>query len=100
VQHDDQRYRSRLADFSGRSAVFRVARLSGFGLLGWLWFVSSDDSAWRIVSLVAVPALAALVGVTWFPSRARADRRWRAALDRYTKQELTKGTHLRRRHRG
>jgi hypothetical protein len=80
------------------SAVFRAARLLGFGFLGWLWFVSPDDSAWKIVSLVAVPALAALVGVTWFLSRARADRRWRAALDRYAQQELAKGTHPRRRH--
>jgi len=81
------------------SAVFRVARLSGFGLLGWLWFVSSDDSAWRIISLVAVLALAALVGVTWFLVRARADKQWRAALDRYAQQELAKGTHPQRRHR-
>ena len=78
------------------SAASRAARLSIFGLIGWLWFLSSDDSASKAVSLVAVLALAALVGITWYASRARADRRWRAALDRYARQEEAKGTHSRR----
>ena len=47
---------------------------------------------WRGVSLAAVLALAALVGVTWYLSRARAERRWRAALDAYAKQEQAKGS--------
>jgi hypothetical protein len=63
-----------------------------FGLIGWLLFVSAADSAWRAVSLAAVVALAALVGITWYLSRARADRQWRAALDVYAKQELAKRT--------
>ena len=79
-----------------RSAVFRVVRLLLFGLIGWLWFVSAADSALRAVSLAAVLALAALVGITWYASRARADRRWRAALDAYAKQELAKRTYSRR----
>ena len=74
------------------SAVFRVVRVFIFGLIGWLLFVSATDSAWRAVSLAAVLALAALVGITWYLSRARAERRWRAALDVYAKQELTKRT--------
>jgi hypothetical protein len=78
------------------SAVSRAARLSIFGLIGWLWFLSADDSARKAVPLVAVLGLAALVGITWYASRARADRRWRAALDRYAQQELAKGTHSRR----
>ena len=78
------------------SAVSRAARLLFFGLIGWLWFASADDSEWKAVSLAAVLALAALVGITWYLSRARADRRWRAALDRYAQQELAKGTHSRR----
>ena len=69
------------------SAVFRAVRLLIFGLIGWLLFVSAIDSAWRAVSLAAVLALAALVGITWYLSRVRADRRWRAALDVYAKQE-------------
>ena len=77
----------------------RGARLSIFGLIGWFWFLSADDSAWRTVSLVAVVALAAVVGITWYLSRARADRRWRAALERYAQLQLAKRTHPRRGHR-
>ena len=65
------------------SAVSRAARLSIVGFIGWLWFLSAEDSAWKAVPLVAVLGLAALVGITWYALRARAERRWRAALDRY-----------------
>ena len=78
------------------SAVFRAVRLLIFGLIGWGWFVFATDSAWRAVSLAAVMALAALVGITWYLSRARAERRWRAALDAYAKQEQAKRTNSRR----
>jgi hypothetical protein len=81
------------------SAVTRSARLSTFGFIGWFWFLSADDSAWKAVSLVAVLALAALVGFTWYASRALADRRWRAALDRYAQQQQAKRIHFRRRRR-
>jgi membrane protein YdbS with pleckstrin-like domain len=57
------------------SDVFRADQLLTFGLIGWLWFVSAADSAWRAVSLAAVLALAALVGVTWYLSRIRTERR-------------------------
>jgi hypothetical protein len=80
----------------GWSAVFRAAQLSIFGLIGWLWFVSVADSAWRAVSLAAVLVLAALVGITWYLSRVRADRRWRAAMDRYAELEQAKRTYSRR----
>ena len=82
------------------SAGSRAARLLIAGLIGWLGYLTADGSAWRTVSLVAVLALAAVVGITWFLSRALADRRWRAALDRYVEQEQAKETHQRRRHRG
>src|SRR5438270_2648364 len=78
------------------SAVSRAARLLFFGLIGWLWFASADDSEWKDVSLAAVLALAALVGITWYLSRVRAERRWRAALDAYAKQEQAKRTNSRR----
>ena len=78
------------------SAVSRAARLFIFGLIGWLWFVSADDSPWKAVSLAAVLALAALVGITWYLSRARAERRWRAALDVYAEMEQSKRTNSRR----
>jgi len=63
-----------------------------FGLIGWLLFVSAADSARRAVSLAAVLAVAALVGITWYLSRVRADRRWRAALDVYAEKEQAKRT--------
>ena len=78
------------------SAVFRAVRLLIFGLIGWLWFVSAADSAWKAISLVAVLALAALVGITWYLSRARFERRWRAALDAYAEKEQAKWTYSRR----
>ena len=77
-------------------AVFRAVRLLIFGLIGLLLFVSAADSAWRAVSLALVLALAALVGITWYLSRARAERRWRTALDAYAEKELAKRTNSKR----
>ena len=70
-----------------RSAFFRAAGLSIFGLVAWLWLFSADAPAYRAVSLVEILALAALAGVAWYLPRARAERRWRAVLDRYAEQE-------------
>ena len=81
------------------SAVSRSARLSIFAFIGWLLLFSVGDSAWRTVSLVAGMAVAALVGITWYLSRAGADRRWRVVLDRYAEQEAAKQSHPRRGHR-
>jgi hypothetical protein len=55
------------------SAVFRAAGLSIFGLVVWRWLFSADGSPWRAVSLVAVQALAALIGVAWYLPRARIE---------------------------
>jgi hypothetical protein len=73
-----------------RSAGFRAIRLLIFALIGWLLFVSAADSAWGAVSLTAVLALPALVGITWYLSRVRAERRWRAGLDVYAEREQAK----------
>jgi hypothetical protein len=78
------------------SAIFRTVRLLTFGLIGWLLFLSAADPARRAVSLAAVLAVAGLVGITWYLSRARAERRWRAALDAYAEKEQAKGTNSRR----
>jgi hypothetical protein len=72
------------------SAVFRAAGLSIFGLIVWLWLFAAEGLPWSAVSLVAVQALAALAGVVWYLPRARAERRWRAAMDHYGEQELAK----------
>jgi hypothetical protein len=69
------------------SAVLRAAGVSIIGFIGWLWFSSTDGSAWKADPLVAVLALAALVGVAWYLPRARTERRWRAAVDQYGEQE-------------
>jgi hypothetical protein len=78
------------------SALFRAVGLSIFGLIGWLFFMAKADSAWRPGLLAAVLALALVMGITWYLSRARAERRWRAALDAYARQELAKRTYSRR----
>jgi hypothetical protein len=69
------------------SAVFRAVGLSNLGFIGWPWFVSADDSAWKADLLVAAVALAAVVGSMWGLRSDRAARRWRAALDRYAEQD-------------
>jgi hypothetical protein len=81
------------------SAVSQAGRFSIFGFIGWVWFPLVGDSVWKGVTFVAVLGLAAVVGITWYAFRARADRRWRAVLDRYAEQEMAKRTHPRRGHR-
>ena len=71
----------------GMSLVWSAVFWALFGFFGWLWFVSAADSAWKAISLAAALALAALVGITWYLSRVRAERRGRAALDAYAEQE-------------
>jgi hypothetical protein len=75
------------------SAVFRAAGLSIIGFIAWLWLFSGDGPPWGAVSLVAVQALPPLVGVAWYLPRARTERRWRAALDRYAEQQQAKRAH-------
>jgi hypothetical protein len=79
-----------------RSAVFRAARLLAFGLLGWVSLSLAGDPSLKAVSLIAVLGVAATVSVTWYLSRARAERRRRAAWDRYAEQEPAKPTNPRR----
>jgi hypothetical protein len=81
----------------GWSAVRRTVRLSIFGFIGWFWFLKENDSVEKAVPLVVALVLAGLVGITWYAFRARADRRWRRALDRYGEKEearsgLSRGT--------
>jgi hypothetical protein len=66
------------------------------GLIGWLWSVVADDYAAKAVLLVAILALAALIGITSQESRARARRELQAALDAYADQEQAKWTYSHR----
>jgi uncharacterized membrane protein YqjE len=70
-----------------RSAVFRAVGLSTIGFLSWLWFSAEDGSFWKAVALVALLALAALVGVAWYLPRARTETQWRTALDQYADRQ-------------
>jgi hypothetical protein len=70
------------------SAVSWAAALLIAGLVGGLWFVRADDSAWEAVPLAAVLALTAVAGITWQQSRARARRRLQVALDAYAEQQI------------
>jgi hypothetical protein len=70
--------------------------LSIFGFIGWPWFFSARGAAWRADAPGAALALAAVIGCLWYLSRARAERRWRAALERYAEQEQAKATLPRR----
>jgi hypothetical protein len=79
-----------------RSALFRAAGGSIFGFIAWLGLFSADGPAWGAASLVAVLALAALGGAAWYLPRARAETRWRAALDRYAEEEQARETQPRK----
>ncbi len=70
------------------SALNWAARLFILEFIGWLWLFPRVNSAWRVVSLIAVLAIAGLVDARWNVSHARAEHRWRAALDRYAEREL------------
>jgi hypothetical protein len=70
------------------SSAFWTAALLFAGLLGGLWVGQADDPTWQAVPLVAVLGLTAVAGVTWQRSRARARRRWDAALDAYAEREI------------
>jgi hypothetical protein len=73
------------------TAVWRAAGWSILGIIAWFWLFPDDGPAWRAISLVAVEVLAALAGIAWYLPRARAERQWRAALDRYAEQEQARG---------
>jgi hypothetical protein len=49
-----------------------------------------------VITLLGLLAVAAVVGVAWLLSVARAETRWRAALDRYAERELAKRAYPRR----
>ena len=83
-----------------RPALFRAVRLLLFGLMGWLGFVSATHSASRALSLGAASALAAVIGIMWYLSRAEADRRWRTAIDAYAKREQARTNSRRDFHAG
>lgn len=81
---------------SSRYAPFIVSAArcaAGFilvGLVGWLCLTFGGHPTWRDISLAGLPAIAALLGGPWYVSRVRAERRWRAALDRCAEREIAR----------
>jgi hypothetical protein len=75
-------------------SAFWVAALLIAKLIGGLWLVLADNSAWKAVALVAVLGLTAVAGITWQQSRASAQRRWQTVLAAYAEREIR---HQRRR---
>ena len=65
----------------------------GTGVLGSLWFPPVAGPGWSAAVLLAAFALAVLLLSVW-RSRARADRRWKSALTLYAEREITKARHL------
>jgi hypothetical protein len=70
------------------SVSFWAAALLIAGLIGRLWLVGADNSAWEAVPLAAVLGLTAVAGITWQQSRASARRRLHAALAAYADWEI------------
>jgi hypothetical protein len=81
--------RPQLRSSISSGAFWAVAVLIA-GLIGGLWFELADRSAWEAVALVAVLGLTAVPGITWqqLHARARARRRWHAALAAYAEREI------------
>lgn len=65
----------------GPAAFLGVAAAAGT----WLWLAQGDTMQVSLAS--AVLASTALVGIVW-QVRARAARRWRAALDAYVERQI------------
>jgi hypothetical protein len=74
--------------YVGWSSAFWAAALLIAGLLGGGWFVLAAAPVSEEAPLVAVLALAAVVGITWQHSRVSARRRLLAALAAYADREI------------
>jgi hypothetical protein len=82
----------------GRQTSLRWSAASGFaamlvmgvlGVLGWFWFRPVAGPDWQGALASAAVALAVLLVIVW-RSRARAARRWQAALAIYAEREIAK----------
>ena len=70
-------------------AAGAAAVLAAAVLLGGLWLRPADGSAWPALLTAAALAAAAVLGVVWL-SRARAARRFHAALNAYAEREIAR----------
>lgn len=53
----------------------------------WLAFLPANSADRGVASFALLLKLAALFGLAWAASRARADRRWQTAWERYAELE-------------
>ncbi len=70
-------------------ATFCTAAVVGAELIGALWFRPVDGRNRQALLAAAALALTAVLGFVW-QSRARAARRWNAALDAYAEREIAR----------
>jgi hypothetical protein len=65
-----------------------VAEWLSSAVLRALWFVPAESPTWQAVPLGVVLAATVVTGIAWQQSRARARRRWLAALDAFAEREI------------
>jgi hypothetical protein len=75
------------------------AALLGVGGAAGLWLWRAPGSGLQVLAAAGALALAAVVGMVW-ETRARAARRWNAALDAYAAQEIVRASRRQRGARG
>jgi lysophospholipase L1-like esterase len=70
------------------AALCAVAVL-GAGIAGEVWLRPAEGGNWQALLPAALLALAAVLGIVWL-ARARAARRWNAAVDAYAEREIAR----------
>jgi hypothetical protein len=70
------------------AALCAVAVL-GAGVAGELWLRPAEGGSWQALLPAAILALTAVLGIVWL-ARARAARRWNAAVDAYAEREIAR----------
>jgi hypothetical protein len=75
------------------------AALLGVGGAAGLWLWRAPGNGVQVLAAAGALALAAVAGMVWL-TRARAARRWKAALDAYAAQEIVRASRRQRGARG
>jgi hypothetical protein len=70
------------------AAFVAIAGL-GAGVAGELWLRSAEGGSWQALLPAAILALTAVLGIVLL-FRARAARRWNAAVDAYAEREIAR----------
>jgi hypothetical protein len=70
-------------------ATSAVAVVIAGGVCGGLWLRPTDGRAWQTLLPAAILAVTTVLVIAW-QSRARARRRWKAALNAFAEEEITR----------